>query len=59
MKTKQQIIDYLADCKKAIQELEGLQENLQICKYEGIIEGLEFVLDGDNETETRKEANEI
>tara|TARA_Y100000310_G_C20511532_1_gene729121 strand:+ start:189 stop:602 length:414 start_codon:yes stop_codon:yes gene_type:complete len=48
MKTKKQILDYLVDCKKAIQELEELQDNLQICKYEGIVEGLEFVLDGDN-----------
>ena len=46
MKTEKEIRDYLADCKKAVKEFDKMQDSLQACKYEGIVEGLEFVLSG-------------
>jgi hypothetical protein len=44
MKKEKEIREYLADCKKAVRECEKIQDTLLAVKYEGIIEGLEFVL---------------
>ena len=44
MKKEKEIREYLADCKSAIRGCEMVGDTLTAVKYEGIIEGLEFVL---------------
>jgi|2_EtaG_2_1085320.scaffolds.fasta_scaffold75087_3 hypothetical protein len=49
MKTKQEIRDYLAEQKRWYKEMDGFDSSAysDFRLVEGIIEGLEFALDGD------------
>lgn len=58
MKTEREIREYLADCKEAVKEFDKMQDSLQACKYEGIVEGLEFVLTN-NSLVTNKEQSKL
>ena len=46
MKTENEIRDYLADCKKAKEELLESEDYNSYFLHKGIVEGLEFVLSG-------------
>ena len=58
MKTEREIREYLDDCKEAVKEFDKMQDSLQACKYEGIVEGLEFVLTNDSLV-TNKEQSKL
>jgi|15BtaG_2_1085339.scaffolds.fasta_scaffold00062_34 hypothetical protein len=58
MKTENEIREYLADCKEAVKELDKMQDSLQACKYEGIVEGLEFAL-SDTSLVTKEEQSKL
>ena len=59
MKTKKQIMDYLKDSRKAVEEMNDAGNSNDAFVYQGIVEGLEFVLDSDNENEITKEEQSV